>query len=379
MATTLDNIDRGLPVTIITGFLGSGKTTLVNHILTNNQGVKTAVIVNEFGDIGIDSSLIVSTEENMIELDNGCLCCTVREDLVQATLQIMERSDKIEHLIVETTGLADPLPVAMTFMSPELRPLTRLDAIVGMVDAENFVLDLFNSDTATNQISYSDIILLNKTDCVSPEKLQQLERQIRELKAEAPILHTKNAQVDLRLILDVGAFKPEKYDDEAVEEAEHDHTHSSHDHDEHGNCIQDHHDHDEHHEPVDHSTHDHDEHGNCIHDHTQHNHIENEGFTSVSMTIADTPLSATALENFLKDLPEGVFRGKGILWLKESPEKVIFHLVGARIRLDPEPWGKEKPMSQLVFIGKDFDKEEIKAGLLKCISKAKVKPRGFGF
>lgn len=369
MATTLDNIDRGLPVTIITGFLGSGKTTLVNHILTNNQGVKTAVIVNEFGDIGIDSSLIVSTEENMIELDNGCLCCTVREDLVQATLQIMERSDKIEHLIVETTGLADPLPVAMTFMSPELRPLTRLDAIVGMVDAENFVLDLFNSDTATNQISYSDIILLNKTDCVSPEKLQQLERQIRELKAEAPILHTKNAQVDLRLILDVGAFKPEKYDDEAVEEAKHEHEH--HDH-------TDHHDHDEHHAPVDHSTHDHDEHGHCIDDHDHHNHIENEGFTSVSMTIADAPLSATALEDFLKDLPEGVFRGKGILWLKESPEKVIFHLVGARIRLDPEPWGNAKPISQVVFIGKDFDKEEIKAGLLKCISKAKVKPRGFG-
>jgi len=382
MATTLDNIDRGLPVTIITGFLGSGKTTLVNHILTNNQGVKTAVIVNEFGDIGIDSSLIVSTEENMIELDNGCLCCTVREDLVQATLQIMERSDKIEHLIVETTGLADPLPVAMTFMSPELRPLTRLDAIVGMVDAENFVLDLFNSDTATNQISYSDIILLNKTDCVSPEKLQQVERQIRELKAEAPILHTKNAQVDLRLILDVGAFKPEKYDDEAVEEAKHEHhdhtDHSAHDHDEQGNCIQDHHDHDEHHAPVDHSTHDHDEHGHCIDDHDHHNHIENEGFTSVSMTIADAPLSATALEDFLKDLPEGVFRGKGILWLKESPEKVIFHLVGARIRLDPEPWGNAKPISQVVFIGKDFDKEEIKAGLLKCISKAKVKPRGFG-
>ncbi len=388
MATTLDNIDRGLPVTIITGFLGSGKTTLVNHILTNNQGVKTAVIVNEFGDIGIDSSLIVSTEENMIELDNGCLCCTVREDLVQAALQIMERSDKIEHLIVETTGLADPLPVAMTFMSPELRPLTRLDAIVGMVDAENFVLDLFNSDTATNQISYSDIILLNKTDCVSPEKLQQIERQIRELKADAPILHTQNARVDLRLILDVGAFKPEKYDDEEeVEEHNaHDHhahvDHSAHDHDEQGNCIQDHHDHEvhDHHDAVDHSTHAHDEQGNCIHDHdhAHHNHIENEGFTSVSMTIADAPLSATALEDFLKDLPEGVFRGKGILWLKESPEKVIFHLVGARIRLDPEPWGKEKPSSQVVFIGKDFDKETIKAGLLQCISKAKVKPRGFG-
>jgi G3E family GTPase len=383
MATTLDNIDRGLPVTIITGFLGSGKTTLVNHILTNNQGVKTAVIVNEFGDIGIDSSLIVSTEENMIELDNGCLCCTVREDLVQATLQIMERSDQIEHLIVETTGLADPLPVAMTFMSPELRPLTRLDAIVGMVDAENFVLDLFNSDTATNQISYSDIILLNKTDCVAPDKLQQIERQIRELKAEAPILRTQNAQVDLRLILDVGAFKPEKYDDEAVEEAEHsDHAHadhSAHDHDEHGNCIEDHHDHEHH--PVDHSTHDHDEHGNCVHDHEDHahsNHIEKEGFTSVSMTVADAPLSSVALEDFLRDLPEGVFRGKGILWLKESPEKVIFHLVGARIRLDPEPWGKEKPISQVVFIGKDFDKEELKAGLLRCISKAKVKPRGFG-
>ncbi len=326
--------ERGLPVTVITGFLGSGKTTLVNHILRNNQGIKTAVIVNEFGDINIDSALIVSSDEDMVELDNGCICCTVRDDLVDATMRILEREQKFDHLIVETTGLADPLPVAMTFLGPELRNLTRLDAIVGVVDAENYAPSLFDSETARNQIAYADIVLLNKTDLVDPEKLNQLETQIHELKEEAPILRSEYGQVDLRLILDIGAFKLEEHFDH------HDHEHHDHEHHDHG-----HHDHE--------------------HEHAPHNHIEAEGFSSVSLQV-NAPISARKFEQFLKDLPPSIFRGKGILWLKESPEKVIFHLVGSRIRIDHEPWEGEPTANQAVFIGKNIDPENLKAAWAVC-------------
>lgn len=321
---------RGLPVTVITGFLGSGKTTLVNHILRNNQGIKTAVIVNEFGDINIDSALIVSSDEDMVELDNGCICCTVRDDLVDATLRILEREQTFDHLIVETTGLADPLPVAMTFLGPELRNLTRLDAIIGVVDAENYAPSLFDSETARNQIAYADIVLLNKTDLVDPTKLNQLEFQIHELKEEAPILRSEYGQVDLRLILDIGAFKLEEHFEH------HDHEHHDHDHD---------------------------------HDHEHHNHIEAEGFSSVSLQV-DAPISARKFEQFLKDLPPSIFRGKGILWLKESPEKVIFHLVGSRIRIDHEPWQSEPTANQAVFIGKNIDSESLKAAWSTCTAES---------
>ena len=153
----------GLPVTIITGFLGSGKTTLLNYILTNQQGVKTAVLVNEFGEIGIDNELIVSTGEDMVELSNGCICCTINSDLLDAVYRVLERDQKIDYLVVETTGLADPLPVALTFLGTELRDMTRLDSIVTLVDAENYSVDLFNSQTAYNQILYGDIILIVKS------------------------------------------------------------------------------------------------------------------------------------------------------------------------------------------------------------------------
>ncbi len=220
---------QGLPVTIITGFLGSGKTTLLNHILSNQQGLKTAVLVNEFGEIGIDNELIISSDDSMVELNNGCICCTINEDLIQAVYKVLERPEKIDYLVVETTGLADPLPVALTFLGTELREMTRLDSIVTMVDCANFSLDLFNSQAALSQITYGDIIVLNKTDLVDEADVDSLEIRIRDMKQGARILRTSKSQVPLPLILSVGLFESDKYFDS--KEEHHDHDHHDHDHD----------------------------------------------------------------------------------------------------------------------------------------------------
>jgi len=153
---------RGMPVTIITGFLGSGKTTLLNQILKNQENLKVAVLVNEFGDINIDSQLLISLEEDMVELSNGCICCTMNTGLVDAVYKILERQDRIDYLVIETTGLADPLPIILTLVGTELREFITLDSVLTVVDAENFTPDDLDSQIAINQVAYGDVIILNK-------------------------------------------------------------------------------------------------------------------------------------------------------------------------------------------------------------------------
>ena len=197
-----------VPVTLVTGFLGSGKTTLVNHILSNRAGVKAAVLVNELGDIGIDNDLIVAAEGGMIELSNGCICCSTNNDLLDSIVRVLGRPDPVHHILVETTGVADPLPVAQTFQRPEFRDALRLDAIVAVADAEQFSLDLFDGHAVRSQLRHADAILVNKCDRVGQERLDSVEGKIRAVNAEARLLRTTRSAVPLPLILDVDLHRP---------------------------------------------------------------------------------------------------------------------------------------------------------------------------
>ncbi|PLZ97323.1 cobalamin biosynthesis protein CobW [Fischerella thermalis CCMEE 5268] len=325
---------RGMPVTIITGFLGSGKTTLLNQILKNKQDLKVAVLVNEFGDINIDSQLLVSIDEDMLELSNGCICCTINDGLVDAVYRVLEREERIDYLVIETTGVADPLPIILTFLSTELRDLTHLDSILTLVDSEAFNHEHFLSEAALKQITYGDIILLNKTDLVTQQKLEELEAYIREVKAGAKILHTTYGQVPLPLILGVDLTPKDEYSSLIEEKHEHHHDHNH-----------------EHH-----------------HHHRHHSHhLENDGFISISFQ-SDRPFDVQKFENFLnEEIPQDVFRAKGILWFSDSNLRHIFQLSGPRYSLNGDEW-LTPPKNQLVFIGRNLDANEITSLLNQCLA-----------
>ena len=304
--------DERLPVTLVTGFLGSGKTTLVNHILSNRRGVRAAVLVNELGAIGIDNDLIVAAEGGMIELTNGCICCSTNNDLLDSIVRVLSRDEPVDHIIVETTGVADPLPVALTFLRPEFREALRLDAIVAVADAEQFSLDLFDGIASRNQLRHADAILLNKCDRVGAERLGAVEEKIRALNAEARLVRTTRSAVALPLILDVELFRPR---------------------------------------PAGH----------------HHAHLDDDGFVSLSFE-SDRPFSVRRFQAFLDTgRPAGLFRGKGFLWLAETGKRYVFHLVGERFTLEEDD-RDAAGANRLVLIGRDLDVEDLRNRLSHCLA-----------
>ncbi len=363
---------RGMPVTIITGFLGSGKTTLLNHILSDRQGLKVAVLVNEFGDINIDSQLLVSIDEGMVELSNGCICCTINEDLVDAVYKVLEREDKVDYMVIETTGVADPLPIILTFLGTELRDMTRLDSIVTMVDSETFTPEHFDSEAAFKQITYADITILNKTDLASPSQVLNVEAYIKSVKEGARILHSEYGKVPLNLVLDVEHNNPNDYADlvkEKIVKTEQDsHKHHAHEQAHHGSHDtrqhERNHQHEHAHEKHDHHSHDHHAHE---HHHQHSSHLDNDGFVSIAFE-ADCPFDVKKFETFLQsNLPSEVFRAKGILWFTNSDDRHIFQLSGARFNLNGEPW-QSAPKNQLVFIGRNLDADHLRRHLTDCFA-----------
>jgi G3E family GTPase len=338
--TTMDIPKRGMPVTIITGFLGSGKTTLLNHILCNSQDLKVAVLVNEFGDINIDSQLLVSIDEDMVELSNGCICCTINDGLVDAVYRVLEQ-DRVDYLVIETTGIADPLPIALTFLGTELRDLTHLDSIITVVDAETFTEEHFESEAAFKQVAYADITIFNKVDLVPRSKVEDLEQYIKTVKRGARILHSEYGQVPLPLILDVELTKLDTYKEFLAEDNQEDDHHDHHDH----------HDHEHHHHE---------------HHHHHSHHLENDGFVSVSFE-SDRPFDVKKFEIFLQEqLPQEVFRAKGILWFSQSEYRHIFQLSGPRFDIDDTEW-HSPPKNQIVFIGRNLPTQQIRQQLTECL------------
>ena len=348
-----------IPVTVLTGYLGSGKTTLLNRILSENHGKRYAVIVNEFGEIGIDNDLIVESDEEIYEMNNGCVCCTVRGDLIRVVEGLMRRPGRFDAIVVETTGLADPVPVAQTFfMDEDVRAKTKLDAVVALVDAKHLPLRLKDSREAEDQIAFADVVLLNKTDLVNDDELRQVEATIRAINPTARIHRTTRAGIALDEILDRGAFDLKRVladDPHFLDAHDHDHDHAC------GpDCDHDHH----HHHDHDHHHHDHD------HDHGAVSPIHDVTVKSVSLRGGDMDPKKFFpwIEKITQMEGPNILRLKGIIAIKDDPDRYVLQGVHMIIEGDHQRAWKdgEKRESRLVFIGRELDAERLTRSFEAC-------------
>lgn len=352
MTDAIQTQQKPIPVTVLTGYLGAGKTTLLNRILSENHGKKYAVIVNEFGEIGIDNDLIVESDEEIYEMNNGCVCCTVRGDLIRVVEGLMRRPGRFDGIIVETTGLADPVPVAQTFfMDDDVRAKTELDAVIALVDAKHLPLRLRDSREAEDQIAFADVVIINKTDLVTPEELAQIEDIVNAINPAARVYKTSRSGVDLARVLDQGAFNLER----ALENDPHflEHGHDDHvcgpdcDHDHHGH---DHHDHHHHHGEM-----------SAIHD-----------VTVQSVSLRGGEMNPERFFPWIQKITQtqgpSILRLKGIIAFKGDAERYVVQGVHMIIEGDHQrPWKDgEKHESRLVFIGRDLDRAKLEESFKAC-------------
>ena len=311
------------PVTILTGFLGAGKTTLLNYILKEQRDYKFAIIVNEIGEIGIDSQLVENAREEILQMNNGCICCTVRKDLVKSIQGLIKRGG-FDYLLVETTGIADPSPVAQTFLNiPQLQQYVQLDSIITVVDAEQVFKQLAEVETVGEQIVMADFLLLNKTDLVDEAQLLRVEERLTELNPHAQIFRTNQSQVNLKEVLDMAAFDVDRklaIDPRFLDELNQRHHHEI------GSCA----------------------------------------FTF------EQPFGVERFEAFVADLSLNakIFRSKGFISIAGNPRRALFHGVNNRFTIFWDRlWEKDETRtSQMVFIGKDLDAEAIRCSLIKCLA-----------
>ena len=355
-----------IPVTVLTGYLGAGKTTLLNRILTEQHGRRYAVIVNEFGEIGIDNDLVVGADEEIFEMNNGCICCTVRGDLIRIIEGLLKRRGKFDAIIVETTGVADPAPVAQTFfVDQDVKEAARLDAVVTLADAKFLLQRLADAPEAKNQIAFADVIVLNKTDLVTREELAEVEGRIRAINPYATLHHAVKAQVPIEAVLERNAFDLERileFEPRFLEAEDHDHDHHDHGHhhdhaDDHEcgpDCGHDHHDHDHH-------DHDHDDHGHG--GGLKHYHDEEMGSVSIRHEgEVDPNLFVPWLNEFVQREGPDILRCKGIVAFTDEPKRFVFQ--GVHMILDGDlqrEWRPdEKRISRLVFIGRKLKEEAIR-------------------
>jgi len=317
--------EKTIPVTVLTGYLGAGKTTLLNRILTHEHGKKVAVIVNEFGEVGIDNQLIVNTDEEIFEMNNGCICCTVRGDLIRIINKLMRRRDKFDHLVIETTGLADPAPVIQTFFVDEdMRDRVNLDAVVTVVDAKH-VHAHWDSEEVQEQIAFADVILLNKTDLVTLEELDQLENRIRSMNKLTKIYRTQNSELDMDAVLGIEAFdltRALEIDPDFLGE----------------------------------DTHQHDE-------------------SVFSVAIVESgALNPERLDEWISFLLQtqgtDIFRMKGILHIAGDNHRYVFQGVHMLFNISPDRlWKKDEVRkNEMVFIGRNLNPEQLRKDFLVCVA-----------